>query len=93
MINVHLEMAQLWRCPVKWCEVWKGSVRACLEHLSEKRGGSSLVALKNVAKFFPPWTVSCHEAGCRLVHRYRVYKDPFPHQTQRGASFLVPCPV
>ena len=53
MLNVHLEMAQLWRCLVEWCAVWKGSVRACLEHLSEKHGGSSLFALRNVARFFP----------------------------------------
>ena len=106
--NVHQEMAQLWRCPVEWCAVWKGSVRACQEHLSEKHGGSSLFDLKNVAKFFPPWTVSCHvwqtalrpnvsgvavdarlfhEAGCRLVHRYRVYKDPFPHPALRDGVF------
>ena len=25
-----------------------------------------------------------HEAGCRLVHRYQVYKDPFPHPAVRG---------
>ena len=93
MSNVHLEMAQLWRCPVEWCTVWKGSVRACQDHLSERHGGSSLFGLKNVS---PPWTVSrhiwqmalrpdisgvavdarlFHEAGCRLVHRYQVFKD------------------
>ena len=27
-----------------------------------------------------------HEAGCRLVHRYRVYKNPFPHQALRGGG-------
>ena len=54
MLNVHLEMAQLWRCPVEWCAVWKGSVRACMEHLSEKHGGSSLFVLKNVARSPPP---------------------------------------
>ena len=27
-----------------------------------------------------------HEAGCRLVHRYRVYKDPFPHPALRGGG-------
>ena len=21
----HLELAQLWRCPVSWCTVWKGA--------------------------------------------------------------------
>ena len=104
MASEHLEMAQLWRCPVEWCAVWKGSVRACQEHLMEKHGGSSLFDLQNVTKFFPPWTVArhvwqtalrpdvsevavdarlFHESGCRLVHRYRVYRDPFPHPALR----------
>ena len=100
MVTFHLALAQLWRCPVEWCMVWKGSVRACLEHLNEKHGGSTFFVLKNVAKLFPLWTVTrsiwqaalrpdvsgvavdvllFHEVGCRLVHPYRVYKDPFPH--------------
>ena len=58
MVTFHLELTQLWRCPVEWCVVWKGSVRACLEHLTEKHGGSTFFALKNVAKLFPPWTVT-----------------------------------
>ena len=40
MINVHLELGQLWRCPVEWCAVWKGSVSDCLRHLQDKHGGS-----------------------------------------------------
>ena len=106
-IESALEMTQLWRCPVEWCAVWKGSVRVCQEHLSEKHGGSSLFALKNVAKSPPPpppltvsrhvWQTALrpdvsgvavdarlfHEAGCRLVHRYRVHRDPFPHPALR----------
>ena len=102
MIASHLELGQLWWCPVTWCAVWKGSGRACLEHLAEKHGGSALKITTNVAQFFPPWTVTrdvwhdalrpdvtgiavdallFHEAGSRLVHRYRVYKDPFPHSS------------
>ena len=82
----------------------EGIGRACLEHLAEKHGGSTLDVTTKVAKFFPPWTVTrevwhaalrpdvsgvavdallFHEAGCRLVHRYRVYKDPFPHPALR----------
>ena len=100
MIACHLELGQLWRCPVTWCAVWKGSGRACLEHLAEKHGGSALEITTNVAQFFPPWMVTrdvwhaalrpdvsgvavdallFHEAGRRLVHWYRVHKDPFPH--------------
>ena len=103
--DVKVDSTQLWRCPVEWCAVWKGSVHACLEHLTEKHGGSTVFALTNVAKFFPPWTVTrsiwqavlrpdvsgvavdallFHEAGCRLVHRCRMYKDPFPHPALRG---------
>ena len=30
MIACHLELGQLWRCPVEWCAVWKGYVdREC----------------------------------------------------------------
>ena len=105
MIACHLELGQLWHCPVTWCAVWKGSGRACLEHLAEKHGGSALEITTNVAQFFPPWTVTrdvwhaalrpdvsgvavdallFHEAGRRLVNRYRVYKDPFPHPALHG---------
>ena len=77
----------------------------CLGHLQEKHGGSQYVALKNITKFFPTWTVHrdlwqmtlqphvsgiavdvrlFHESRCRLVHKDRVYKDPFPHTALRG---------
>ena len=114
MIAFHLELAQLWRCPVEWCAVWKGSLCACLEYLTEKHGGSTSIAMKNVAKFFPPWTVTrsvwlhalrpevsgialdallFNEAGCRLVHRNRIYRDLFPHQALRDGvvSRLLSC--
>ena len=97
-----------------WYTVWKGSVRACLEHLTEKHGGSTFFALKNVAKLFPPWTVTrsvwlnalqpdvsgvavdallFHEAGRRLVHQNRIYRDPFPHPALRDGviSCLLSC--
>ena len=28
-----------------------------------------------------------HEAGCRLVHRYQIYKDPLPHPALRAGCF------
>ena len=69
------------------------------------KGGSQYVALKNMAKFFPPWTVPqdlwqtalrpdvsgiavdvrlFRESRFRLVLKYRVYKDQFPHPALRG---------
>ena len=38
VINSHLELGQLWCCPVEWCAVWKCSVRDCLGHLNDKHG-------------------------------------------------------
>ena len=92
---------------VEWCTVWKGSVSDCLGNLQDRHGRSQYVAVKNLGKFFPPWSVPrdlwltalrpdvsgiavdvrlFHEAGCRLVHKYRVYKDPFPHPALRGGG-------
>ena len=64
MMNVYLELGQLWRCPVEWCTVCKVSVSDCLSHLHDKNGGSQYVAMNN---FFPPWTVlriTVHFGGC-----------------------------
>ena len=90
---------------MEWCTVWKGSVSDCLGHLHEKHGGSQYVAMNNLGKFFPPWTVPrdvrltafgldvsgvavdaqlFHKSGCRLVHKYRIYRDPIPHQVLLG---------
>ena len=92
--------------------MWKGLVLECLEHLAEKHGGSTFVAMENVEKFFLPWTVTrsvClhplrpdvsgiavdtllfHEAG--LVHRYQIYRDPFPQPALRDGvvSRLLSC--
>ena len=52
IMNVHLELGHLWRCPVECCTVWKGSVNDCLSHLHDKHGGSQYVAMKNLGKFF-----------------------------------------
>ena len=53
MLNFHLELAQLWRCPVEWCAVWKGSVRGCLNHLTDKHGGSTFLRPKECGEVFP----------------------------------------
>ena len=94
MIAYHLELGQLWRCPVTWCAVWEG-IGTCLFGTSggkawgidagghDKRcqvfsamdGDSVSRVAVDVLLFY--------EAGRRLVHRYRVYKDPFPHPALR----------
>ena len=96
----HLGLGQLWRCPVEWCAVWKGSIRECRDHFNEKHSGSETLNFDKVSKTFPAWTATrdvwktalkpqmsgiavdvklFHEAGRRLVHKHRVYRDPWPH--------------
>ena len=29
----HLDLALLWRCPVSWCTVWKGTPHDCMDHV------------------------------------------------------------
>ena len=105
MMCHHLGLGQLWRCPVEWCAVWKGSVRECRDHFNEKHSGSETLDFDKVSKTFPAWTVTrdvwkaalrpevtgiavdvklFHEAGRRLVHKYRVYRDPWP--TRRSGT-------
>ena len=40
MMCHHLDLGQLWRCPVEWCAVWKGSVWECRDHFNDKHGHS-----------------------------------------------------
>ena len=54
----HLELAQLWRCPLSWCTVWKGTAQDCIDHMRRAHDIPSLVKAANLARWFPPWTVT-----------------------------------
>ena len=54
----HLELAQLWRCPVMWCTVWKGTAQDCIDHMRHTHKLPLSVKAVNLAKYFPAWTVS-----------------------------------
>ena len=107
MMCHHLALGQLWRCPVEWCAVWKGSVRECRDHFNDTHSGSETIDFDQVSKAFPAWTVPrdfwnkalrpeisgiavdamlFHESGRKLVHKYRVYRDPLPHPALRGGG-------
>ena len=55
----HLDLAQLWRCRVSWCTVWKGTPQDCMDHV--RGGGAHDVPweVKSASRkhFLPPWTV------------------------------------
>ena len=54
----HMELAQLWRCPVSWCTVWKGTAQDCVDHMRRAHDIPPLVKVANLASWFPPWTVT-----------------------------------
>ena len=54
----HLNMAQLWRCPVDWCPVWKGTSQDCVDHMRRAHNTPVSVKAGNLARWFPPWTVT-----------------------------------
>ena len=49
---------QLWRCPVTWCTVWKGTAQDCVNHMRRAHDIPPLVKAANLARWFPPWTVT-----------------------------------
>ena len=54
----HLDLAQLWRCPVAWCPVWKGTSQDCVDHMRRAHNTPVSVKAGNLARWFPPWTVT-----------------------------------
>ena len=54
----HMELVQLWRCPVTWCTVWKGTSQDCVDHMRRAPDIPPLVKAANLAHWFPPWTVT-----------------------------------
>ena len=50
----HMELAQLWRCPVTWCTVWRGTPQDCIEHMRKAHNIPATVKAANLARWFPP---------------------------------------
>ena len=55
--NYHLELAQLCRCPVSWCTIWKGTPQDCIDHNRLAHAVPATVKAANLGRWFPPWTV------------------------------------
>ena len=57
MARLHLDIVQLWRCPIAWCTTWKGSPQDCLEHLRNGHDVPWISKTASIEKYAPPWTV------------------------------------
>ena len=54
----HLDLAQLWRCPVSWCTMWRGSPQDCMDHLRNAHDAPKMLKSSSIERYVPPWTVS-----------------------------------
>ena len=54
----HLDLAQLWRCPVAWCTVWKGALQDLTDHVRYAHRVPEEVQNVRLEKLIPPWTVT-----------------------------------
>ena len=62
----HLELTQLWRCPVSWCTVWRGTPQDLMDHIRDSHNVPGEISLE---MFFPPWTVT-----------HQLYAESLPAQ-------------
>ena len=54
----HLELAQLWRCPISWCTVWKGVPQDLMDHVRGSHKVPEEVQHIKLETLIPPWTVT-----------------------------------
>ena len=54
----HLDPAQLWRCPVSWCTVWKGAPQDLMDHVRGAHKVPEEVQNIKLEMLIPPWTVT-----------------------------------
>ena len=52
--NYQLELAQLWRCPVSWCTIWRGTPQDCIDHMLLAHAVPAAVKAANLGHWFPP---------------------------------------
>ena len=57
MARFHLDLAQLWWCPVSWCTVWKGTPQDCMDHVRGAHDVPWEVKSASLEHFLPPWIV------------------------------------
>ena len=76
----HLELAQLWRCPVSWCTVWKGAPQDLMDHVRGSHKMPEEVKHIKLETLIPPWTVTRQVYMDSLTSRhYKVHRRGVPH--------------
>ena len=56
--SYHLDLNQLWQCPVSCCTQWKGTPQDCVNHIRRKHFVNDSAKAANLGRWFPPWKVT-----------------------------------
>ena len=51
--RLHLDLVQLWRCPIAWCTTWKGSPQDCLEHVRNGHDAPWVSKTASIERYAP----------------------------------------
>ena len=79
--SFHLDLGQLWRCPVSWCTQWNGTPHDCIDHIRKKHNVGDSVKTASLGNGFPPWTVTRAEWYTALKHKVSgISKDTSGYQ-------------
>ena len=91
----RMELAQLWRCQVTCCTVWKGTAQDCVDHMRRAHDIPPLVKVANLAQWssmsrpavsgIAVNTLLFSRIGVPLFYRYRVFNHSGTHGAFRGA--------
>ena len=57
-VDMYRQLAQLWRCPVSWCTVWKGTPQDLMDHVLNDHNVPEGIRRVSLEMLFPPWTVT-----------------------------------
>ena len=85
----HLDLAQLWRCPVSWCTVCKGNPQDCMDHVKGAHNVPWIVKTANMEQFvLPPSRLFIDSCGRIHLRRDTRGSQPafFYLVTSTGAS-------
>ena len=74
--HCHLDLAQLWRCPVSWRTVWKGAPQDLMDHVRGSHRVPEEVQNIKLETLIPPWTVTRQVYTESLTsHHSRISND------------------
>ena len=84
----YLDLAQLCRCPVSLCTVWKGTPQDLINHVCGAHNVSEKVQNVSLEMLFPPWTVTREVYKDSLTSRHSVISNDILLFIDSGLSLV-----